>query len=58
MADGGRYVEGYAPGGYRYGCQQVTLEWLTATEETKEDFNNLAEHRVGSWDLAKGGILV
>ena len=55
--DGG-FRESTAKGGYRLGDHQLTLEWFTATEEARGDFNNLAEHRDGYWELAKGGIFV
>ena len=40
------------------GAEQITMEWFTATEDAQGEFDNLAEHHQGTYQLAKGGVYV
>ena len=40
------------------GAEQITMEWFTATEAAQGEFDNLAEHHQGMYQLAKGGVYV
>ena len=58
VVDAGGFVETSAGEILSDALQQVTLEWVTATEETEGSFDTPDEHHDGTWALAKGGIHV
>ncbi len=39
-------------------AEQITMEWFTATEAAEGEFDNLAAHHQGTYQLAKGGVYV